>query len=142
MAVNYILKNWTALMRYYENPDLAIDNNRTERSLRGWAVGRNNWTFFGPDRGGHTAVLRSFAATCELAKVDPFAWFNDVLSRIAQHPINQARRITSGLLGAGSRLNTLFETVGFTQSNSVHRAHTPLSGFLGRGLPCLSRLTM
>jgi len=29
-----------------------IDNNRTERSLRGWAVGRNNWTFFGSDRGG------------------------------------------------------------------------------------------
>ena len=28
-AVNYILKNWTALTRYCENPDLAIDNNRT-----------------------------------------------------------------------------------------------------------------
>jgi transposase len=89
-AVNYILKNWTALTRYVENPDLSIDNNHTERSLRGWAVGRGNWTFFGSDRGGRTAaVLRSFVASCELIKVDPFAWFQDVLSRIAGFPITK-----------------------------------------------------
>src|SRR5580658_2496173 len=89
-AVSYILKNWTALTRYCDHPDLSIDNNHTERSLRGWAVGRNNWTFFGSDRGGKTAaVLRSFVASCELVKVDPFAWFQDVLSRIAGFPITK-----------------------------------------------------
>ena len=89
-AANYILKNWIALTRYCEHADLSIDNNHTERSLRGWAVGRNNWTFFGSDRGGQTAaVLRSFVASCELVKVDPFAWFQDVLSRIASHPITR-----------------------------------------------------
>ena len=93
-AVNYILKNWTALTRYCGNPDLAIDNNHTERSLRGWAVGRNNWTFFGSDRGGRTAaVLRSFVASCELVKVDPFVWFHDVLSRIAAHPITRLEEL-------------------------------------------------
>lgn len=87
-AVNYLLKNWTALTRYCDDPDLSIDNNHTERSLRGWAVGRNNWTFFGSDRGGKTAaVLRSFVTSCQLVKVDPFAWFHDVLSRIADHPV-------------------------------------------------------
>src|SRR5262249_60008022 len=86
-AVNYILKNWPALTRYAENPDLSIDNNYTERSVRGWAVGRNNWTFFGSDRGGRTAaVLRSFVTSCELVRDDPFAWFQDVLLRIASHP--------------------------------------------------------
>ena len=34
-AVNYMLKNWAALTRYCDNPDLSIDNNHTERSLRG-----------------------------------------------------------------------------------------------------------
>ncbi len=93
-AVNYILKNWAALTRYIENPDLSIDNNHTERSLRAWAVGRNNWTFFGSDRGGRTAaVLRSFVASCELVKVDPFAWFQDVLSRIAAHPITRLEEL-------------------------------------------------
>ena len=44
----------------------------------------------GSDRGGRTmAVLRSFVASCELAKVDPFAWFQDVLSRIGECSIQQ-----------------------------------------------------
>jgi hypothetical protein len=61
-----------------------------ERSLRGIAIGRNNWTFVGSDRGGRTmAVWRSFVTSCELAKVDPFAWCQDVLSRIGSHSIQQ-----------------------------------------------------
>jgi transposase len=89
-AVAYALKNWTALTRYLEDGDLSIDNNHTERSLRGIAVGRHNWTFLGSDRGGKTmAVLRSFVTSCELAKVDPFAWFHDVLTRIGECPMRQ-----------------------------------------------------
>jgi transposase len=89
-AVAYMLKNWAALTRYLDDGDLSIDNNHTERSLRGVAVGRNNWTFLGSDRGGRTmAVLRSFVSSCELVKVDPFDWFRDVLSRIATHSIQQ-----------------------------------------------------
>jgi transposase len=40
-AIAYTLKNWTALTRYCSDCDLPIDNNGTERSLRGFAVGRN-----------------------------------------------------------------------------------------------------
>ena len=86
-AVRYVLKNWTALTRYCEDGDLAIDNNATERAIRGVAVGRNNWVFFGSDEGGRTgAVLRSFVASCQRAGVDPFAWFKDVLARLGNHP--------------------------------------------------------
>ncbi len=89
-AVAYTLKNWQALQRYAEDGDLAIDNNHTERSLRGIAVGRNNWLFVGSDSGGKTmAILRSFVSTCELVKIDPFAWFHDVLSRIGEHSIQK-----------------------------------------------------
>jgi transposase len=89
-AVRYTLKNWTALTRYCEDGDLEIDNNATERAIRGVAVGRNNWVFFGSDQGGSTAaVLRSFVASCQRVKVDPFAWFKDVLSRISDHPITR-----------------------------------------------------
>jgi transposase len=84
-AVNYALKNWKALNRYCDDGNMAIDNNHTERALRGIAVGRRNWLFVGSDRGGRTmAILRSFVGSCELAKVDPFAWFQDVLSRIGE----------------------------------------------------------
>jgi len=89
-AVRYTLKNWTALTRYCEDGDLAIDNNATERAIRSVAVGRNNWVFFGSDEGGKTAaVLRSFVASCQRAGIDPFAWLKDVLSRIADHPITR-----------------------------------------------------
>jgi transposase len=89
-AVRYALKNWTALNRYCEDGDLEIDNNATERAIRGVAIGRNNWTFFGSDNGGNTAaVLRSFVASCQRNHVDPFSWLKDVLSRIADHPITR-----------------------------------------------------
>jgi hypothetical protein len=93
-AVAYTLKNWTALTRYCSDGNLSIDNNATERSLRSFAVGRNNWTFFGSDNGGKTAaVLRSFISSCELVRVDPFAWFRDVLARIAEHPIKRLEEL-------------------------------------------------
>ena len=71
-AVRYTLKNWTALNRYCEDGNLEIDNNATERAIRGVAVGRNNWVFFGSDEGGKpAAVLRSFVASCQRVSVDP-----------------------------------------------------------------------
>ena len=89
-AVRYTLKNWTALTRYCDDGDLEIDNNATERAIRGVAVGRANWTFFGSDEGGKTAaVLRTVVASCQRVGVDPFLWLKDVLSRIATHPITR-----------------------------------------------------
>jgi transposase len=89
-AVRYTLKNWTALTRFCEDGDLKIDNNTTEGTIRSVAVGRNNWIFFGSDHGGSTAaVLRSFVASCQRIRIDPFAWLKDILSRIACHPITR-----------------------------------------------------
>src|SRR3954447_21168998 len=93
-AVAYILKNWLALTRYLEHENLPIDNNRTERSLRGLAVGRNNWTFLGSDRGGKTmAIPRTFVSSSELNKLDPFNWFRDVLARIPSHSIQKLEQL-------------------------------------------------
>ena len=89
-AVRYALNQWAALTRFLEDGDLEIDNGATERANRDIAIGRGNWTFFGSDNGGKTAaVLLSFIAMCKRNAVEPFAWFRDVLSRIATHPVNQ-----------------------------------------------------
>jgi hypothetical protein len=45
-AVRYTLKNWTALTRYCDDGDIEIDNNATERAIRGVAVGRSLCTSF------------------------------------------------------------------------------------------------
>ena len=51
-------------------------------------AGTTDWLFVGSDRAGRTAaVLRSFVETCKLIKIDPYAWFQDALSRIGSHSI-------------------------------------------------------
>ncbi|MGC2659891.1 MAG: IS66 family transposase [Bryobacteraceae bacterium] len=89
-AVRYARNQWEALSRFLEDGDLEIDNGATERANRDVAIGRNNWTFFGSDNGGKTAaILMSFIAMCKRCGVEPFAWFRDVLSRIATHPVHR-----------------------------------------------------
>jgi hypothetical protein len=86
-AIAYTLSNWKALTRYCEDGDLAIDNNGAERSLRGIAVGRRNWTFYGSDNGGRTAaVLTSLITTSKRLGLDPFAYLRDIFERIGAHP--------------------------------------------------------
>ena len=86
-AIAYALHNWAALVRYPEDGDLAIDNNAAERSLRGVAVGRKNWLFFGSDTGGRTAaILTSLIITCKRLDMEPFAYLRDVFDRISAHP--------------------------------------------------------
>jgi hypothetical protein len=86
-AIAYTLANWKALVRYCEDGDLEIHNNGAERSLRGIAVGRRNWTFYGGDNGGRTAaVLTSVIATCKRLGIDPFAYLRDLFVRISSHP--------------------------------------------------------
>jgi len=64
-----------------------MTNNAAERSVRGIAVGRRNWTFCGSDSGGQrAAVFYTLIETCRLNDVDPRAWLADVLARIADHP--------------------------------------------------------
>ena len=38
-------------------------------------------------------VLRSFVTSCELARIDPFALFRDVLGRIAEHPVKRLEEL-------------------------------------------------
>jgi len=93
-AIAYTLSNWEALVRYSKDGDLEIDNNGAERSLRGVAVGRRNWTFFGSDNGGRTAaVLSSLIATCKRHRIDPLAYLRDVFERISAHPQNRLEEL-------------------------------------------------
>jgi transposase len=86
-AMSYMLSNWDALVRYCNDGDLEIDNNGAEQSLRGIAVGRKNWNFYGSNEGGKTAaVLTSITATCKRLHMDPFEYLRDVLQRISTYP--------------------------------------------------------
>src|SRR5215471_14553461 len=90
VAVRYALGRWEALLRYCDDGRLEIDNNAAERSLRAVALGRKNYLFAGSDRGGESAaVLYSLIGTAKLNGIDPEAYLRNLLSRIAEHPINR-----------------------------------------------------
>ena len=74
---------WAALVRCFDDGRLALDNNPAERALRGVAIGRKNWLFVGSDKGGRTAaVLFSFTSTCHRLGIEPWAYLQDVLTRL------------------------------------------------------------
>jgi hypothetical protein len=82
-AIAYALSNWTALCRYPEDGDLAIDNNLAERTLRSQAIGRKNWLFAGSDNGAcTTAVLYTMIASAKANGVDPYAYLRDLYTRL------------------------------------------------------------
>lgn len=100
-AVQYALHQWTALQQYLADAALAIDNNATERDLRGIAVGRSNWLFLGSDRGGHTAArILSLCLTCQRHRVEPFAYLRDLLTRWPTLPRQADGRPTAAALAA------------------------------------------
>jgi len=86
-ALGYARNNWTALIRYTEAGYLAIDNNVAEREMKRIAIGRKNWLFIGSPQGGEmAAVMMSFTSTCKRLDVEPWAYLQDVLTRLPSTP--------------------------------------------------------
>ena len=89
-AMDYMLKRWAAFIRFLDDGKICLSNNAAERALRGVAVGRRNWLFAGSDRGGErAAAIYTLIASAKLNDIDPQAWLEDVLRRIADHPAGQ-----------------------------------------------------
>ncbi|TLU70617.1 IS66 family transposase [Lichenicoccus roseus] len=89
-AMDYMLKRWTSFSRFLDDGRICLSNNAAERALRGIALGRKSWLFAGSDRGGQgAAAMYSLIVTAKLNNVDPQAWLADVLSRIAEHPVQR-----------------------------------------------------
>lgn len=93
-AIQYALTRWVALTRYVDNGQIEIDNNAAERSIRALVLGRRNYLFAGSDGGGETAAnLYSLIGTCRLNGIDPHRYLQEVIGRIAEHPVNRITQL-------------------------------------------------
>jgi transposase len=82
-AVFYSLNHWDALNNYLQDGRLEIDNNKSERSIKPFVIGRKNWLFHGNDVGAHAgSILFSLIETCKQHKVEVFSWMKYVLGNI------------------------------------------------------------
>jgi hypothetical protein len=89
-AINYARNHWEALVRFTEYGFLNIDNNGSERAMRPAALGRKNFLFAGSDEGGRTtAVLYTLTQTCRRHGIDPFAYLQDVLTRLPKSDFHE-----------------------------------------------------
>ncbi len=84
-AIFYSLAHWEALNIYLYDGRLEIDNNRSERAIKPFVIGRKNWLFHGNDIGAHAgSILFSLIETCKQNKIEVFSWLKYVLTTIHQ----------------------------------------------------------
>jgi transposase len=77
-------EHWTGLTRFVDDPRIPMDNNGSERRLRGPAVGRKNYYGSGALWSGHLAMmLFSLFATLSLWTINPRHWLRWYLDACA-----------------------------------------------------------
>jgi hypothetical protein len=80
-AINYALNQQEQLMYYVKDGSVDIDNNKAERHIKPFAVGRKNWLFMGsPDGAKAGATLLSLIETAKLNGLNPEGYLTHVLS--------------------------------------------------------------
>jgi transposase len=86
-AFGYAVRQETALRRFLDDGRLPMTNNHSERALRGIAVGRRAWLFFGSDDHASAAAnLLSLIASCELHRLDPETYLAEIIHVLPYWP--------------------------------------------------------
>ncbi len=82
-AINYMLKRWDSFTRFLESGAIPMDSNLAERSLKYPILGRKAWLFVGNPEAGETAAkLFTLTKSCNRHRIDPFAYLQDVYTRL------------------------------------------------------------
>ena len=89
-ALGYACNHEEQMQVFLNNPDVPIDTNHLERSLRCIPMGRKNYMFCWTEVGAeHVGIIQSLLVSARLHAVNPYKYLVDVLQRVSLHPARQ-----------------------------------------------------
>ena len=82
-AFTYALNQESYLKVFLEDGDVPIDNNASERAIRGFCIGKKNWEMIDTVNGANSsAIIYSIAETAKANNLKPFDYFEYLLTEI------------------------------------------------------------
>lgn len=88
-AITYCLNQWEKLQRFTLDGRLNIDNNRAERAIKPFVIGRKAWLFSQTANGANaSAVLYSIIETAKANDLLPFDYLMHLLTQLSKPEIN------------------------------------------------------
>ena len=98
-AVNYALNQEKYLRVFLTDGEVPIDNNASERAIRGFCLGKKNWEVIDTVNGAKTsAMIYSIAETAKVNNLKPYEYFNYLLETIPEHMEDKNRAFLEDLL--------------------------------------------
>ena len=88
-AIAYTLRQWEKLITYTQHGQLCIDNNRAERAVKPFVIGRKNWLFSNTASGAKaSAILYSIIETAKANGLNPVKYVEHLLTEIPKRDAN------------------------------------------------------
>lgn len=85
-AFTYLLNQEKYLRVFLRDGDVPMDNNASERAIRGFCIGKKNWEVIDTINGAKTsAVIYSIAETAKANNLKPYEYFEYLLTVIPEH---------------------------------------------------------
>lgn len=82
-AVGYCLNRWSKLVTFLEDGHLEIDNNRAERSIKPFVMGRKAWLFSNTPSGATaSAITYSIVETAKENGLNPFKYLTYLFEQL------------------------------------------------------------
>ena len=104
-AYTYILNQEKYLRVFLEDGEVPIDNNASERAIRGFCIGKKNWQMIDSINGAKaSAIIYSIAETAKANNLKPYDYFEHVLNEIPKHMDDSDRSFLDDLLPWSEKL--------------------------------------
>ena len=104
-AVTYALNQEKYLKVFLTDGEVPIDNNASERAIRGFCIGKKNWQMIDTINGAKTsAMIYSIAETAKANNLKPYDYFKYILEVIPEHMEDHNRDFLKELLPWSEKL--------------------------------------